>query len=316
MPISCERSAMRWDSVALVAPMTDFFDTVDITTPSANAAVASPVHVQATTSNSVPVYAMQIYVDDVLRYHVSGSKVDASVPISPGRHHVVVQSWDTAGGIHKRGIYVRVESQAAVVTSPAPNAVISSPVRIRAVGGSSPVHTMRIYADGTLERQIAGNGVNTALTLKPGKHQLLLQAINEVGGAAQERMELTVAQPSITVLSPGAGASVHSPIQMWATTQDPTRVYAVQVYADSVLRYEMTGTGLNAPPALSLGPHHVLVQALDMAGAIYKKNVDINVLPVKVAVSSPLANSTMTSPVRVQASVPSASNGFHYPDLC
>jgi hypothetical protein len=43
-------------------------------------------------------------------------------------------------------------------------------------------------------------------------------------------------------------------------------------------------TGLNGPLALSLGPTDVKVQALDMAGAIYKKNFDINVL--KVAISS------------------------------
>jgi hypothetical protein len=41
---------------------------------------------------------------------------------------------------------------------------------------------------------------------------------------------------------------------------------------------------LNGPLALSLGPTDVKVQALDMAGAIYKKNFDINVL--KVAISS------------------------------
>jgi Big-like domain-containing protein len=53
-----------------------------------------------------------------------------------------------------------------------------------------------------------------------------------------------------------------------------------------------------------------MARALEMAGAIYKNDVDIHVLPVKVAVSSPLTNSTVTSPVHVHASVQSASTVF------
>jgi phosphatidylinositol-3-phosphatase len=81
---------------ALAAPMSDFFNKVKISTPPDGAQVASPVHIQATTSNSSPVYAMQVYVDDVLKYRTSGSKLDTSLPISSGKHRIVVQSWDTA----------------------------------------------------------------------------------------------------------------------------------------------------------------------------------------------------------------------------
>ncbi|HEV2714052.1 MAG TPA: alkaline phosphatase family protein, partial [Terriglobales bacterium] len=134
---------------ALATPMADFFNKVKISTPPDRAKVASPVRVQATTSNSSPVYAMQVYVDDVLKYQVSGAKVDASLPISSGQHHIVVQSWDTAGGIHKSGVEVNVESEAVIVTSPAANSVLPSQFAIQAkAGGHSPVHTMRVYADG------------------------------------------------------------------------------------------------------------------------------------------------------------------------
>jgi hypothetical protein len=109
---------------------------------------------------------MQIYVDDVLRYDIPGSGLDTSLPINPGRHHVVVQSWDRAGGIHKTGIYITAQSQAVIVTSPVPNAVVASPVPIHAsAGGNTQVRSMRISVDGLLEYQASGNTVSKSLPM-------------------------------------------------------------------------------------------------------------------------------------------------------
>src|SRR3989442_13582515 len=97
---------------------------------------------------------MQIYVDDFLKYHVDGSKLDTSLVLSSGRHHVVVQSWDTAGGIHKSGVNVSVQSQAVIVSTPASNATVGSPFAIQASAGAhSPVRRSRMYANGALQDQ-------------------------------------------------------------------------------------------------------------------------------------------------------------------
>src|SRR5256885_12227216 len=48
---------------------------------------------------------------------------------------------------------------------------------------------------------------------------------------------------------------------------------------------------------MPLGLHYMAVQAWDTAGGVYKKGININVLPVVVTVSSPAPNSTVTSPV-------------------
>src|SRR3954470_5991205 len=106
--------------------MTDFFNRVSIATPFPNAVVASPVRIQASTSNDSPVIAMQVYIDNALKYQVAGSAVNASLPMSTGKHFVVVQSWDSAGGIHKQAINLNVQSQAVVVINPAPDAIVSS----------------------------------------------------------------------------------------------------------------------------------------------------------------------------------------------
>jgi acid phosphatase len=81
-------------------PMSDFFNTVNISTPFAHTVVASPVRIQATTSNSTPVSTMQLYVDNVLKYQVAGNSVDTALAMPAGQHLLVAQSWDTAGGIH------------------------------------------------------------------------------------------------------------------------------------------------------------------------------------------------------------------------
>jgi hypothetical protein len=66
----------------------------------------------------------------------------------------VLQSWDAAGAIHKRGVDVTVQSQAVVVTSPAPNAVVGTSVAVKAKGnGTKSVTMMQLYVDGVSQFQ-------------------------------------------------------------------------------------------------------------------------------------------------------------------
>src|SRR5437764_3571910 len=288
---------------ALAVPMSDFFNKVKISTPPGQTQVASPVRVAATTSNSSPVYAMQVYIDDALNYHTSGSKVDASLPITSGKHHIVVQSWDTAGGIHKSGVDVNVQSEAVIVTSPVTKSVVSSPVLIQAsAGGQSPVRSMLVYADGSLRYQNSGDSVNTSLSLTPRPHSMIVEARDDSGGSASKSLSVAVATPSVSIKIPAANASVYSPVQVFATTVDPKPIYAMQVYLDNALHYEFSGNGINAALPMPLGQHYMMVQAWDAAGRIYKKSIQLDVLPIVVTVSSPAPNSTVVSPVHVHAS--------------
>src|SRR4029077_15736356 len=66
-------------AAAVQLPMSDFFNTVNIATPVPNAAVASPVRIQATTSNSSPVTVMRVYVDGALKYQTSGGSVNTNL---------------------------------------------------------------------------------------------------------------------------------------------------------------------------------------------------------------------------------------------
>src|SRR5256885_13642449 len=81
---------------------------VSVSSPAPNAVVSSPVLVSGTAKGKSQVYTMQVYVDDVLKYQSNSSSVNVSLSMATGTRHVVVQAWDTGGGITKKGGYITV----------------------------------------------------------------------------------------------------------------------------------------------------------------------------------------------------------------
>jgi acid phosphatase len=289
-------------------PMSDFFNTVNISTPFANAVVASPVRIQATSSNNSPVHTMQLYVDNVLKYQVADNSIDTSLPIPAGKHFVVAQSWDSAGGIHKRGIYVNVQSQAVVVTNPAPREVVGSEVQVGAIaGGQSKVSKMQLYVDGNSQFQSSGNTLNTSISLSAGNHTLNVEAADSAGNLASNKFSVTSARPSIHILSPASPTGLLSPIFVSASSIDPSPVRTIQIYEDHNLIYQVTGTGVQATIPMSVGQHLLAVQAWNTAGQTYKQTVNLNVIGVPITISSPKPNATVDSPVTITASAPGSS---------
>ncbi len=288
--------------------MTDFFNTVNISTPFANATVASPVRIQATTSNNSPVYAMQLYIDNALKYQVAGNSIDTALPIPPGQHFVVAQSWDTAGGIHKHGINVNVQAQAVIVTNPAPREVVGSQVQVEAIaGGKNTVSEMQLYVDGNSQFQSSGNTLNTPISLSAGSHTLTVEAEDSAGKLTTNKFSVTSVRPLINVISPAPAISLRSPIFISATSTDPNPVRTIQIYEDHNLIYQFTGTGVQATIPMSVGQHLLAVQAWNTAGDTYKQMVNLNVIGVPITISSPKPNAMVGSPLTITASAPSGS---------
>jgi len=288
--------------------MADFFNTVNIQTPFDKTTVSSPLHVVAATSNAAPVTATQIYIDGVLKYQLSAGTVDAYLPITLGSHYVVVQSWDTKGGIHKRGVNVNVKNQAVVVRSPAPNSLVSSPVQLLAsAGGQNPITKMQLYVDGSPQYQNSGNTLNIPLALSAGKHALTVQATDSSGNLLANNFSVTSAKAAVQLTMPAPNSSIYSPMYLSAASIDPTPVLATQIYVDNVLAYEVTGVGVQAALPLASGTHWVVVQAWNQAGSTYKSGFAVKVVPVPITISSPPANATVGSPVLVSASAPGNS---------
>jgi phosphatidylinositol-3-phosphatase len=287
-------------------PMLDVFNTVSVTTPLLNSLVSSHVAVHALAQNSSTVSAMQIYVDSQPVYQTSGATESASLPMSAGKHSVVAQSWDVAGGIHKRQVNVTVQSEAVVVSAPAPNAVVASPVLFTATaGGASTVNAMQIYVDNVSIYQCSGAALNTSVKLNPGPHAVVVQAWDVSGGITKNSFNITVASPAVTIAYPVANSTVYSPVPIVVSTVDPSTVYALQLYVDNVLQYQVTGNGVTWALPMSAGQHTIVAQAWDTAGTVTKQSVVANVVPIPVTIATPVNKSTVSSPVTVQASVPS-----------
>ena len=286
---------------AVFGSMSDFFNTVNVQTPFSGATVSSPVEIKASTSGT-PVFAMQVYVDNQLVYQKSASQIDASIPMTGGQHHVIVQSWDTAGGIHRTAADVNVRSEAVVVSSPAPGAVLGSPVSFKATGQGGNFSSMSLLVDGVEQYKASGSKLDTSLSLSKGSHKILIRGVTGKGDV-DTNFSLKVVGSTIKIASPKPGASLYSPVPLYATAQSPNGVSAMQVYVDNQLTYEASGWGLILPISVpKAGQHDVVVQSWDNAGKVTKKAVNVNILPIVVTIATPTENQNVGSPVAIQAS--------------
>ncbi|HET6936774.1 MAG TPA: SBBP repeat-containing protein [Candidatus Angelobacter sp.] len=90
---------------------------------------------------------------------------------------------------------------------------------------------------------------------------------------------LNTTVPSVTICTPGSGASVRSPVTIIAGTRDSRRVRVTQVYVDGAKKYEALLSAIEVKLPMSVGTHRVTVQAIDTAGVIFKKPITITVGP-------------------------------------
>ena len=293
---------------AVESAMTDFFNTVTVATPFPNTTVASPVHLQATTSDSSPVTTMQVYVDNALKYQARENSLNAWVPMATGTHHVVVESRDSRGGIHQRSLVLVVRPEAVLITNPAPASVVGPSVRLAATaGGAQAITKMQVYLDGSSRSVTSGHTVSSSLPLTKGSHKIAVEASEESGGLVSSQLSVISASPAVRILSPSPNMHLLSPVYVSATTIDPTRVVAVQIYVDNKLAYQVSGTGVQARLSLPPGQHGIVVQERNSSGATYRKGVTVNVVSVPIKIMSPAANATVRSPVTIKASAPAGS---------
>jgi phospholipase C len=123
---------------------------------------------------------------------------------------------------------------------------------------------------------------------------------------------LTTAAPAfatVTVTSPASGATVNSPVQYVATATTSTcakGVASMGIYVNNKLTYVVNGASLNTSLTLNPGPYNTVVEEWDKCGGASYTPVAITVAnqstQTAVTVTSPVANSTVSSPVNYVAS--------------
>jgi hypothetical protein len=81
---------------------------IGICMPGNNATVQSPVNIMAETSDPKPVRLLQVYVDGVKKYEARLSGIAVKLPMSPGKHRVTVQEYNTSNAHFAKSIFINV----------------------------------------------------------------------------------------------------------------------------------------------------------------------------------------------------------------
>jgi hypothetical protein len=121
-----------------------------------------------------------------------------------------------------------------------------------------------------------------------GDHFLVVKFWDSAGGSNQAVRHISVfdgspgetcatAPQTLTICAPAADRPVSSPLHLLASVMANAPVTAFQVYIDDNLvnNDEQHDTYIDTTFPLAPGPHHVVVQAFDAMGVIYKAARDV-----------------------------------------
>ena len=285
--------------------------------------VSSPVHVSATTSSSASYVAMVLFVDGNPTYSTAGSSLDTYASMSAGTHNLLVQAWGRPNSSDELALLASAASSVNVtvnagitVSSPTGGGSYTSPVHFAAsaITGTCPagIASMGVYtAPGVLAYVQNGAALDTQLSLSPGTYNTTVQAWDNCGGALKTPITITVSGGGsnvVVVSSPINNSSVSSPVHFAATASTSTcaaGIASMGIYtAPGVLAYVQNGATLDTQLPLSPGTYNTTVQAWDNCGGALKTPITITVSgggSNGVVVSSPINNSTVSSPVHFAA---------------
>ena len=262
---------------------------VTICSPSANATLTSPVHVNAGTTASAGVHYMQVYVDGVNQNTTYATSVDVSLPMANGTHRLTVQAKLNNGTYVKNTINITVGSSSGggtngiTMTSPVDGATVSNPVTVSATATSSAgISFVQLYVDTVKTLQVNGNTLNTTLTLAAGSHRITTQARDTNGVYYKQTANITVSASSggtsgITMTSPVNGSTVSNPVVVKATATSSVAISYIQLYVDGVKKTQVSGNTLNYSMTLASGTHRITAQAKGANGVYYKQTANITV---------------------------------------
>lgn len=173
--------------------------TVTVQSPTANAAVGSPVTFNVSGSSPNGISGWVIYADDNNVYQVNNgsNSLTASVNLAAGTHKMYVRAWDNVSGYGTSPTFyitvgaVSSSSSNPVTTTtvnlltPTAGATVGSPVTFSATGTSPHgISGWIIYSDDTKVYQVDNysNSMTTTVSLRSGTHKIYVRAWDNVSG--------------------------------------------------------------------------------------------------------------------------------------
>jgi len=261
---------------------------VTISSPANSSTVTSPVNYIATASSgscTAGVAAMGIYVNNSLAYSVQGGSLNTKLTLSPGSYYTVVQEWDGCGGSTATPTVITIPGgstqNGVVVSSPANNSTVVSPVSYTATAGTTTcpkgVAAMGVYVNNSLIYSVNGSTLNTQVTLAPGAENTVVTEWDNCGGALSTPVAFTVQSPT-----PPTVSFVAAPLSITAggtSTLNVSASNATQVIltGSDGSTYTLAGTGGSQP----VNPAATTIYTAQASGQFGKTSasVTVTVLP-------------------------------------
>jgi hypothetical protein len=185
---------------------TSAFATVVVSSPSNGETVGSNVHYAATATTSTcsrGVASIGVYVDNQLIHFEYGDSLEATLPISTGKHNTVVEEWDYCGSATFISMEITVNNASGVfVTSPANGSTVNSTTDYVATATSScskGVAAMGVYVNNQLVTVSNGAKLNTQLSLNAGNQHTVVEEWDECGGATYTTINVMVKDSGIVL---------------------------------------------------------------------------------------------------------------------
>ena len=144
-------------------------------------------------------------------------------------------------------------------------------------------------------------------------------AVLLLGTFASAQCALPTTNKTVHICSPTSGSTVSSPVNFSASANDTSaRVTSMAIYLDNVKVYTVASNQLSTSLSIAGGSHNVTIKAWDATGASFSSAIKLTVgtsepppgggatctsstVNPSVTVCAPLNNSTVTSPVHVNA---------------
>jgi phospholipase C len=194
-------------SAAVPCPLSQTNPSVTVCTPTPNALVQSQVNVIAGSTDSNPVTAMQLYVDNKLVYKVAAPTLNTFVTLPIGHHLITVQGWDNQGINFKSNVPVEMQppcalnstNQTVTICSLASGSIVSQPFHVVAAAkDSNPVKSMTLFIDGIGKGGISNSAILDLYVknLTLGSHTVAVQAQDTTGTLFKQRFNITVTAPA------------------------------------------------------------------------------------------------------------------------
>jgi acid phosphatase len=265
--------------------------TVTICSAGNNAQVTNPVRVVAETKDEAThVVKTSVYVDGALQYLSYGRRVDTDLTLTPGLRHMVVRAIDTKSNKFESAVDVNVlASQPAVapavtatpslfLQTPFDGSSASSPIHVSAkLLDTLPAAGMILYSDGQEVYRTYSGTMDTRVDLSSGRHQLMLQAVDNSGRKVEAQGSINVPDRiescdefkydaisfcNSSTSNESAGAEYHLAAAARRALTTPT-ITTMSVQVDGTEKVRVYSNYVDAELKLTPGTHILLVQALD-----------------------------------------------------